>query len=81
MKKDSTNRIRSKIWLAIWIYIIITGNVLFYFFIEKTIGIKEEIGQFLMLVFFLAWLAFLFVIENKYFKGLYDEWRNEQSPQ
>ena len=71
--------IRSRIWLAMMAYIILSGNILFFLLIDRYIGIKETIGQFLMLAFFFLWIALLFYVEQKYFKGLYEKWKNEDT--
>lgn len=75
----STGKNKHKIAVVICCYIIASGNILFFLLIDRYIGIKETIGQFLMLAFFFLWIALLFYIEQKYFKGLYEKWKNEDT--
>ncbi len=77
MKKVS-GKARSRVWLSLWLYIVVTGIYLFFTLIDATIGIKESIGQFFMLVFFWGWIALLYHIESKYFKGLYEKMKEEK---
>lgn len=78
MKKKVSGKAKSRVFLVMWIYLLVTGVFLFYLLIDATIGLKTSLGQGLTIAFFWIWIALLFYIENKFFKGLYDEWRNEQ---
>lgn len=73
-----TGKVKRKVAIAISLYIIASGNVLFYLMIDWAIGIKETTAQFLMLVFFWTWIGLLWYIENKYFKGLYEDLKDEE---
>lgn len=73
-----TGKNKRKITVAIYCYIIVSGNILFFLFIDRCIGIKETMGQFLMLAFFFLWIGLLFNIEQKFFKGLYEKWKDEE---
>lgn len=73
--KKPTNKAKSRIAVTVSVYIVVSGNILFFLFIDDVVGIKTTIGQVLMIIFFWAWLGFLFHIEKKYFKGLYEQWK------
>ena len=77
--KNPTSKMKRKISVAICCYIIASGNILFFLLIDRYIGIKETMGQFLMLAFFFLWTGLLFYIEQKFFKGLYEKWKNEDT--
>ena len=76
--KEVSGKARSRVWLSLWLYVVVTGIYLFFTLIDATIGIKETAGQFCMLVFFWGWIAFLYYIENKYFKGLYEKMKENK---
>lgn len=78
MSLKPSGKAKRKVAVAISCYIIISGNILFFLLIDYTIGIKETTAQFLMLVFFWAWIALLWHIEKRYFNGLYEIWKNEE---
>lgn len=78
MSSKPTGKAKRKVAIVIACYIIASGNVLFYLLIDYVIGIKETTAQYLMLVFFWAWIALLFYIERRHFKGLYEELKDEE---
>lgn len=78
MSSKPKGKAKRKVAIVIACYIIASGNVLFYLLIDYVIGIKETTAQYLMLVFFWAWIALLFYIERRYFKGLYEELKDEE---
>ena len=78
MSSKPTGKAKRKVAIVIACYIIASGNVLFYLLIDYVIGIKETTAQYLMLVFFWSWIALLFYIERRYFKGLYEELKDEE---
>lgn len=78
MSSKPTGKSKRKVAIVIACYIIASGNILFYFLIDYVIGIKGTTAQFLMLVFFWSWIALLFYIERRYFKGLYEELKDEE---
>lgn len=78
MSLKPTRKAKRKVAVAISCYIIASGNVLFYFLVDYAIGIKETAAQFLMLVFFWAWIGLLWHIEKRYFKGNYEDLKDEE---
>lgn len=78
MSSKPTGKAKRKVAIVIACYIIASGNILFYLLIDYVIGIKGTTAQFLMLVFFWSWIALLFYIERRYFKGLYEELKDEE---
>ena len=78
MSSKPTGKAKRKVAIVIACYIIASGNILFYLLIDYVIGIKGTTAQFLMLVFFWSWIALLLYIERRYFKGLYEELKDEE---
>lgn len=75
---NSRRKAKSRIAVITCCYIVVSGNLLFGILIDSLIGFQNTFGQFLMLAFFWGWIALLWYVERKYFKGLYEQFNNEE---